>query len=425
MGELLIDSTNNGEALPAVWGHDHASLALMPFVASRDTEARQGQAEFSYQTNLDGRVRRVSYTLIPSEGGELPTQYDQPVFLALLQLWLRDDNADTRMAFHRSEVMDLLRWPRGGDYYERLVEALDRLTGLTIRTEAALVARNGREYAKARGAAHLIDRYHLDSGRDPQGFVVWGDLVHEAREIGDFKRLNWDLLLSLADPVATQLYRVLDRATLSGCQEWSVGWRTLCTMLGMSPSGYKRPAKFKDRVSDRIDALVGHQVIDGWRYDRGGVFIFHVRNHLRSELRRVLAELGVYDKAADQLLTGYDEMAIMQQCDCLLHGSRTRADAPAGYLVEAARQGYPLVYPDDEPEKFMALWGMLGPVERKAYHQAGLRLCGAGENLLDTNEDPTAWEVEFRAVVRFMVCHNLDPEEVARRQVPALVRGTD
>jgi hypothetical protein len=103
----------------------------------------------------------------------------------------------------------------------------------------------------------------------------------------------------------------------------------------------------------------------------------------------------------------------MLQCDCLQHGMRPRPKSQGAYLVEAIRRGYELRYPPEEPEMFAGIWGMLSLPEQAGYHHAGIKLLGVAEDLFETNADPGAWSQELRGVVRFMVCQNIDPEEVA------------
>jgi hypothetical protein len=198
---------------------------------------------------------------------------------------------------------------------------------------------------------------------------------------------------------------------LSGDQSWSIGWRSLAQALGLS-TGYSKPAKFKDKIATHIDSLIQHGVIDRWDYQRGGTFVFHMRNYLRAQLRRVLRDLGVYEEATRQLVAGHDEVLIMCQCDQLHHGSHPRPEKPGGWLTNAIREAYDLRYPPDEPETFCGIWSMLGEEERSAYHRAGLKLCGVGEDLFATRPDPTAWPQELRSVVRFMVSHSLEPSQV-------------
>lgn len=412
--------TNSG--LPAISGRDHASLALLPFtLALRDPSTSDGPITFEYTLQVHGKPRRNVVTLTPADDGQLPVHADQMVFLALLQLALRGDDPHERLTFHRQEVFDLLTWPRAGRYYERFTGAIRRLYGVGIRLQTALVARSGREYRRSESGLRIITEYHIEESREDSSWVEWGSPVTEAFRLGDFKRLDWNLLVALGNPLTAQLYRLLDRVTIDGYQQWEVDWQDLAAALGMSADGYYRPAKFRQTLEPHLAALVEHKVIDGMDYERGGRFVFYVRNYLRVKIREALIQLGVYETAAERLLRAHDEVTIMQQCDCLQHGQRGRPKSVGGYLTEAVRRNYPLRYASEEAAAFQGIWGMLSEEERVAYHQAGLVLCGATEDLFDTNEDPTAWSVETRAVVRFLVAHGVDPEEIVRAPRPPLV----
>ena len=400
--------------LPVMRGRDHASLALLPItLALRDPQDADGPSTFEYIIEADGRKRRVNVMLTPEKGQQLPIHADQMVLLALLQLALRNEPPSERLEFQRQEVFDLLQWPRAGRYYERFTGALRRLYGVSIRLQSALLARNGSEYRRSETGLRVITEYHVEQTRHDGSWVEWGHLVREAFRLGDFKRLDWDLLIALGNPLTAQLYRLLDRVTLDGHQQWETEWQALAAALGMNADGYKRAARFRQTLAPHFDELYKHGVIDSVDYDRGGTFTIHIRNYLRSEVRRVLEEFGVFAEAARQLMASHDEVLIMAQCDCLQHGRRGSPASKGGYLTEAIRKGFELRYPDDEPAAFAVLWrDLLSAPERSAYHYAGLALCGAGDSLFETSPDPTAWPIEFRAVVRFMICHNLDPEQV-------------
>lgn len=411
--------------LPMIRGRDHASLALLPItLALRDPQVATGPVSFEYVIEADGRKRRVNVTLSTGEGEQLPVHGDQMVFLALLQLAMGAPDPEGRLEFSRQQVFDLLQWPRAGRYYARFDGALQRLYSVGIRLQSAMIARNGADYRKSKTGLRVITEYHVEQGRQDKSWVEWGHLVREAFRLGDFKRLDWDLLLALDNPLTTQLYRLIDRATLDGLQRWEVEWQGLAAALGMKAAGYKSAARFRQTMAPHFDALVKHRVIDSLDYTRGGVFTIHIRNYLRTQLRRVLEDLGVYPESARQLVAGHDETLIMAQCDCIQHGQRGRPASPGGYLTEAIRKGFELRYSDDEPVAFAALWeGMFSAEERRAYQEAGLFLCGAGDSLFETSSDPTAWPIEFRAVVRFMLTHNLDPELVLRQPAVGLLGG--
>lgn len=411
--ELAEELATPALLLPAT-GHDHASLALMPFVASRDQSDRGGSARFAYQVQVDEKVRRIAYTLEAGENGQLPTQYDQPVLLAMFQLWLGDAGhaSSPRITFRRRQVLDLLGWPDNGQSYRRLTSALDRLTQLTIKVDTALVARDGREYGRGHGAFNLIDSYWLGAAREVACWLQWGSLVQQAQVIGDLKKLDWGLMMSLGDPVAAQLYRVLDRVTLAGNSTWTVTWQTLAQLVGMRPEAYDKPNRFRTRLEPRFEQLIKAGAVDRVDYERGGKFTFHVRNYLRAQLRGVLAGFGVYDEVARQLVAGFDELRVITQCDCLQHGSRPRPNSLGGFLTEAIRTDYPLAYAADEPEAFVALQELYGRDELECYHRAGLRVCGLADDLFASQRDARAWPLELRATVRFLMTHNLDPELV-------------
>jgi len=395
--------------MPTPPGRDHATLALLPFTVAGDL--RLDPLEESYQLPVDGRIRRFNVTIRPGGGLPLPTAGDQTVFLALLQLATRRGQEGDRLDFRRAELLDMLGWSDGGRNFDRLRETLQRLNGVQIIVHSALIARDGREYHRTEQATGIVDSYQIEGKRGGRCWVEWGHIVREAFRLGDLKRLDWDLVKALDNPTTARLYRLLDRVVLSGDQTWEIGWRPLAQALGLS-TNYSRPAEFRKVLIPHLDRLIAKQIIDSYDYKRGGKFIFHLRNYLRSELRRVLQQLSVYEEAARQLVAGHDEVVIMCQCDQLHHGSHPRPEKPGGWLTNAIREAYDLRYPPDEPETFCGIWSMLSEEERTAYHKAGLKLCGVGEDLFATRPDPTAWPQELRSVVRFMVSHSLEPGQV-------------
>jgi len=364
---------------------------------------------YSYQLRVDGKMRRVEVCLEPGSAG-WPTHEDQLVYLALLQLAVRQD-ANHSLRCRRAEVFDLLGWPNAGYYYSRLTSSLQRLTALTVFVSSAMLARDGRPYSSSEKGTHIIDQFQIGEGYDAPIDIEWGGLVREAFALDDLKRLDWQVIKEIHSPTAVQLYRLIDRATLSGEPEWRVGWKTLGQALGMH-TGYDRPAKFKDKIRAHVDRIQEQGLIEGWEYERGGNFRFIMNNHFRAGLRRALESAGVYPEAARQLVAGYDELQIVSQLDCLEHGNRARPEQPGGYLVEAIRQGWELSYPDDEPEALAGMLTLFSDAEREAYHQAALRLYDEDGGLFASSHDPAAWPVEMRAAVRYMVQHNVEPAQV-------------
>ncbi len=412
--DVLKDDGTDHPIVTIGRGIDHASLALIPFTMALHKPGEQGTMRIDEVIEVGDQERRVAVELHTEDGKALPYAGDHKTYLALLQLSLREDEPSRELIFERVDLFELLGWPRHGRSYRNLEASLDRLHAVRIVLRTALVARNGQEYARRTHGSHLIDSYDISDARaGGRCAIKWGDLVMDAFRLGDLKSLDWELLNALGDPITGHLYRLLDRLMLSGETRWEVPWKQLATMIG-STANYARPARFRQLLDPHHQRLVEHGVIDDVEYRRGGVFVYHLRNYLRVQLRRVLVELGVYPRTAADLVAGYDEVVIMAQCDCLQYGQRVKPEKQGGFLTEAIRNQYELQYPPDDLTRFQALWEVCSPAERQGLHRAGLKLCGGSGTLFDGNPDPAAWSLDMRTVVRFMVSHGLDPEQVVR-----------
>lgn len=393
MGQLSLFDSEEPSTDMVLCAHDHAAVALLPFSAA-SSRSSVDTLRHSYQVLVDEKLQRIDIRVEAGAAG-LPTQHDQLVFLALLQLSLARGTAD-QLRFKRTEVFELLGWQERSDSWNRFRQTLERLTSLTIFVKTTLAARSGKEYADRASGAHLIDDFQIASGYDSECQVSWGHIVREAFRLDDFKRLDWSLVLRLDNPLTVQLYRLLDRVVLAGGRTWQVGWKTLGTALGMAVEAYARPAMFARGLEPHFQRLIAEGVLERVEYQRGGTFVFQLSNYVRAELRRVLARLGVYDEAARQLVAGYDEVQLMVQCDCYQHGARKAAGV--GYLVQAIREGYAPVYASGEDERFNALIECCSPAEVKLALAAAQRLGARGD--------------ELRAVVRFILGQGLDPERI-------------
>lgn len=389
--------------VPVPTGRDAASLVLLPLAVAVRGQDESGQTvRIAYDADVDGRPRHVEVTLTAGNGQALPTVGDQMVFLGLLQLSRGGQGERRRVSFTKPELLTLMGWSDGGPAYKRLRTALERLTAMTISVHSSLTTRDGRPYGTTYAMAHLIDRFELGEGYGGEGWVAWGDLVHEALDLDDFKRLDWGLIRVLDNPLTVQLYRLLDRVVLSGERTWRIEWEDLARALGMSVEAYARPARLRQVLEPHFARLTDEGVIEQVEYERGGTFVFHLTNYLRSQIRRILGELGVYPEAARQLVAGYDELVVISQVDCYQHGLRQASGV--GYLVEAIRGGYALRYPDDEPQAFCALLEMFNSDEVQLASNYARKLG------LSVNGEPRAWPLAARAVVRFVLAQGLDAE---------------
>jgi hypothetical protein len=396
-------------------GYDHSALALFS-IAGSNLDSRGEPLTIDYEAVVSGRPRRVDVTLTPGDGQTLPSPSDQMVLLALLQLAMHSRPTGAaapadRLVFHLQQVITELGWTDSGRNFARLRASLDRLGGLTLTLHAALVARDGRRYSPPGQATRLLDGYRMADVRREESWIDWGPLMREAFALADVKRLDWELLLALDSPLAGQLYRLLDRVTLGGETSWATDWRALAAALGMG-ARYDRPAKFWSKLRPHAEALVRHGVLSGVDYERGGKLVFHLRSYLPAELRRALEEKGLGAALAQRVVAGFDASTIMAQLDGWRHGS------PAE-LVEAICAPESLTPPTDEARAFLELWIPHPAATRALLLAAAMYLCGVACE----PDDPLGWPAEVRAVARFMITRNLDPEQIVRQPPKAVGSG--
>jgi hypothetical protein len=170
-------------------------------------------------------------------------------------------------------------------------------------------------------------------------------------------------------------------------------------------------------LQPHLDLLVAEGLLSGAEYERGGRFMLQLRNGLRGRIRRALVGMGVADAMAGYLVQSYDEVHLMTQCDCLLHGSpRIQSAHPVEYLLRAIAEQYPLHYTSASLEQFEGLWRRLAG--RESYHQVGLALCEVGEDPALRHPEPRLWSPALRGVVRFLVDQQIEPQELLRGAVP-------
>src|SRR5215217_4929646 len=130
---------DGASATDAGW-KDELNLAEFPIAALTD-RVPDGQTTLVFEDRLERRdsppiVRRL--TIMGTHKHGLPTSLDDEVLVGLIQLTKRRSNfTDARVQFSRYELIELLGWPRSGQSYRRIEEALHRWVGVVLMYENA------------------------------------------------------------------------------------------------------------------------------------------------------------------------------------------------------------------------------------------------------------------------------------------------
>lgn len=146
----------------------------------------------------------------------LPTAKDEDVLLACVQLSSIGEFHSPEVHFSRYELLKLLRWPDENKYYKRLATSLRRWKGLTIYSDRAFYDHARKSWVTRDFG--IFDNLYVYEREAEEGWkapaksrFIWNEVIYDSFQAGYIKRLDWDLYLSLKDPVAKRLYRLLDK----------------------------------------------------------------------------------------------------------------------------------------------------------------------------------------------------------------------
>jgi Replication initiator protein A len=380
----------NEEGTPAAdtdtgW-KDELNLAEFPIAALTD-RIPDGQTTLVFEDKLERRdsppiVRRL--TIMGTHKHGLPTSLDDEVLVGLIQLTKRRSNfTDAKVQFSRYELIELLGWPRSGQSYRRIEEALHRWVGVVLMYENAwwdnaakswvdenfhvldnvtLYDRERRRPASRPGRAGKTDRggaARADKVPLPLSSFRWNEVIFQSFQSGNLKQLDLEFYLSLRLPTTKRMFRFLDKRFYRRMR-LDFDLRTLaCEHIGMSRS--YAPTELKRRLKPALEELERHGFLEPLspeeRYSyvkRGCWRIIFIRGRSAQkepappeqtpELVEALKARGITAKTAAELVEAHPASRIhtkIEVFDWLLRNEDKRVGKnPAGYLVASIRADY-------------------------------------------------------------------------------------
>ena len=207
-------------------GRDELNLADFPISVlqrqqPQDADGRKLDQVVYESTTYDPVARRrlpQRVTLTTSSRYGLPTPADENVVLALLYTARRASGfAEPRVHFSPHQLFQVMKWASNSRSYTRLGQVLLRLKSLTLLYENAWWDHSGRRY-EVEFATGIVAEYLLVKSRvrrkaddPPPSYVHWSPRFHKSLSVGNLKKLDLDLLFSLALPTSQRMYRFLDK----------------------------------------------------------------------------------------------------------------------------------------------------------------------------------------------------------------------
>lgn len=348
------------------------NLAEFPIalLASRPNKALK-TIQFEDRTWDKSRGDWVVRRLVISASDEygLPTALDDEVILGLIQLTQESGFLDRRVFFSRYRLLRVLGWRNEGKSYRRLETSLKRWLGVTFYYEKAWWDKAAQAWVNE--YFHILEQVSFYDPRGPArgnrlgepalSMLVWNDVVFRSFRSGNLKRIDMELYRGLHSPVAKRLYRLLDKRFYHR-REWTFHLRELaCEHIGLSrgydTAGLKR--KLRPAIAELETIGYIETVSARGRFQkagRGRWFVSFAKGRIQKaaskeqrpagDIGTCLLERGVNRAIVDELVANHSADQIETQLavlDWMLTGGNSKPPrSPAGYLVEAIRQDYPI-----------------------------------------------------------------------------------
>jgi hypothetical protein len=353
-------------------GRDELNLAEFPLCAlAHRLRPEQKTLRFEDRIWDQSRGEFITRQLIitGSDAFGLPTELDDEVLLALIQITRQRDFADRKVPFTRHELIRLLGWRDDSKNYHRLEASLNRWTGVTLYYNKAWW--NNAKKCWMDEKFHILDNVWLchrsepppDIGLDDSGArlsaFVWNEVIFRSFRAGNLKSIDFEFFKSLRNAVAKRLYRFLDKRFYHR-KQWEFDLRELCfEHVGLSrnydtanlkrkllpgireleETGFLRPIPFVDQFR-KLRAREWRVVFERAEQNKPT----RRANKEKYSLARSLMERGVTGDAAKRSVQTYSSERIQTQIeifDWLVKRNDPKVSKnPPGFLINSIATGY-------------------------------------------------------------------------------------
>ena len=306
-----------------------------------------------------GEYVKRNLTVTGSDLLGLPTQFDDEVLLACVQLSKQQGFKSPRVEFTRYDLLGILGRQRDGKNYQRVSESLDRWGGTLFISNKAWWDKENQSWVK--DTFNIIDRVNLvekedmarrhSRGGNQKSWFQWGDFMWKSFQAGNLRELDFQFWKSLENAASKRLYRLLEkRFYLNSVVTFDL--HTLAhEKIGLSRNMHT--GQIKEKLRPANEELEERGVCKGEfvKKERGKWDVVYRKKRKRKGEKalakndRVVESLkarGVSAKKANRLAGRFSEKRIREKLRLFdWEASKGRKKQP-GYLVAAVEEDYAL-----------------------------------------------------------------------------------
>jgi hypothetical protein len=339
----------------------------------------------------NGDVINREWTITGADKFGLPTASDDEVLIGLLKLSVDQGFEDRKVYFTRYELLKALQWTTEGRSYKRLMNALDRLSGVRIKAKNAFFDNSSKTHSTVNFG--IIDAYEINDGRDSSGqerasFFLWSEVLYKSFQVGYIKKLDLGFYLALESAVSKRLFRYLDKHFWYKSKLIIPVFTLAHEKLGISRN-YKYLSSIRQQIDPALDELVAAGFLEGYSYQGRGddaEIAISAKSSIprylepkagqkgeqgpvqgpqsdnveekRRFIQRALEDRGLKAMQAARLIKDFGHVLldksykIIEHFDDLVRSqSRLVSRSPVGFLYRAIENPERFVLPGEEPKK--------------------------------------------------------------------------
>lgn len=172
-----------------------------------------------------GEIISRKLTITGSDAYGLSTSTDDEVLLGLIQLSKLQRFSSRTVYFSRYQLVKLLGWPVNGQSYERIQQAFNRWSGVTLYYKNAWRDKTTNSWRDE--TFHILDNVSIDASETEKSrprpnpnqvafeFAAssfkWNEVVYRSFQQGNLKALDFTFVMTLRSAISKRLYRFLDK----------------------------------------------------------------------------------------------------------------------------------------------------------------------------------------------------------------------
>ena len=248
-------------------GRDEMNLSEFPISLLGKRPAKDiNQVEFKDTIETkDGRIVERHWEIVGSAKYGLPTETDEQVYIALMEITQEQGFLNQSVHFTRYDLIKRMNWRGDGYSFKRIERALDRLMGVTIKSENAFYDKTKKSYVTK--SFHIIESYSIhrrgsrqvDEDGNAKTSFKWSDFLWNSFKSGYIKLLDTDRYFRLETSVARRLYRYLDKK-FGKKSAFSID----IFLLGHEHLGITRKRKYRSQLKQCLVPAIEELVRDGY-----------------------------------------------------------------------------------------------------------------------------------------------------------------